>query len=66
MNVEKRANGGAMRLDRASLPVIGDNLLWDHPELLSQMHNDDRRDVLFLIGKASLILEILQQTGRAE
>ena len=66
VNVEKRADGGAMRLDSAPFPVVGNNLLRNHPYLLGQMHDDDGGNVLHVRGKASLILEILQQAGRAE
>ena len=55
-----------MRLDRASLPVVGDDLLRDHPELLSQMHNDDGRDVPFLGRKTPFLLKILEQAGSTE
>src|SRR5260370_27370052 len=56
VHVEKRADGGAMCLDGASLPVVGSDLLRDHPQLLGQMHDDNGGNVLLLSGKASLIL----------
>ena len=61
VNIQKRADGCAMGLDRAPFPVVGNNLLRDYSQLLGQMHDDDGRDVLFLSRKASFLLEILQQ-----
>src|SRR5689334_21361228 len=66
VNAEKRADGRTMGLDSASFPVIGNDVLWDHSQLLSQMHDNERRDVLFLRRKASLMLKIFQQAGSAE
>jgi len=66
VNLEKHADGRAMRLDRASFPVVRNDLLRDHPQLLGQMHDDDGGNVLLMYGKASLIVEILLQDSRAE
>jgi hypothetical protein len=50
MDTQKGANSGAVGFDGASIPVIGNDLLWGHTQLLSQMDGHGGRDIVFLGG----------------
>lgn len=55
-----------MGFDHMAIPIIGKQYVRSKADLVRQMERDSGRDVLFLGGKASFVLKILEQDGEAK